>query len=60
MLYNEDEASTAGILNENGEENWKITQELSYDKVLFYLRFIFTLLGDRLNLCLRIYHFWFM
>ncbi|KHN81845.1 Son of sevenless -like protein 1 [Toxocara canis] len=33
MLYNEDEASTAGILNEIGEENWKITQELTYEKV---------------------------
>ncbi|VDK53731.1 unnamed protein product [Anisakis simplex] len=33
MLYNEEEASTAGILNDLAEENWKITQELTYEKV---------------------------
>lgn len=35
MLYNEDETSTAGILDEVTDENWKITQELSYEKVIF-------------------------
>lgn len=32
-LYNEDEASTAGILCENIEENLKGVHEMSYDKV---------------------------
>lgn len=32
MLYNEEEASTAGILNDNVED---IAHEMSYDKVHF-------------------------
>lgn len=34
MLYNEEETSTAGILNDNVED---IVQEMSYDEVIFSL-----------------------